>query len=247
VGVITKVDEQRWRKAQEWERRYWESKDHIRNRFGLNKLWPLIALTGYKPAYRGDDWNAWWRDHFEGYGFLPPRCENAIELGCGPYTNMRMLLAGTYVDYIYLLDPLMPVYRTFANTFASKAARQYNLIFDPHPIETCPYGDPFFDVVVMINVLDHVMDAELCMQKAVSMTKAGGILIVGQDLSNEEDIRRLSTQSHDVGHPIKVDHAWMEERLLGSTEVILHHILDRSEGREPDHHYGTLIYAGRKR
>lgn len=247
MGVTTKVDAQRWRKAQEWERGYWEYKDRIRNRYGLNRLWPLIAFTGFKPLYRGDDWNAWWQDHFDGYAFLPGHCENAIELGCGPYTNMRMVLAHTRVDYVYLLDPLMPIYRTFANTFASKATKEHNVIFDPHPIETCPYGEPFFDLVIMINVLDHVMDAELCMQKAISMTKAGGILVVGQDLSNEDDIQLLSNQSHDVGHPIKVNHEWIEEKLLGITAPLLHKVLDRRAGREPDHHYGTFVYAGLKR
>ena len=50
-----------------------------------------MSVFGMVEKYRGDDDNQWWADCFEGYKFLPPKAENVIEVGCGPYTNMRLV------------------------------------------------------------------------------------------------------------------------------------------------------------
>ena len=42
----------------------------------------------------GDDWNHWWKERFDGYRFLPVELGDCVELGCGPYTNTRLVLAG---------------------------------------------------------------------------------------------------------------------------------------------------------
>ena len=111
-----------------------------------------------------------------------------------------------------------------------------------------PFANNYFDCVVMINVLDHVFDASLCMDKVISITKPGGILLIGQDLSNKADIKNYDDKygSDGIGHPIKIGHEWLEKFLSQRFENILHKILPRELGRDPDVHYGTFIFAGKK-
>jgi hypothetical protein len=103
----------------------------------------------------------------------------------------------------------------------------------------------YFDLAVMINVLDHVCDAEKCMKKIVDIVKAGGVLIIGQDLTNDIDLN-LTEVKNDIGHPIKVDHNWLDNFLVERFEAIIHNVLPRELGRNPKAHYGTYIFAGKK-
>jgi len=64
----------------------------MRAKYGKNIIWKILALSKLKPKYKGDDWNYWWRKVFDNYKFLPTHVNNAIELGCGPYTNARLVL-----------------------------------------------------------------------------------------------------------------------------------------------------------
>ena len=113
-------------------------------------------------------------------------------------------------------------------------------------MEDCPYRDDFFDLAIMINVLDHVQDARKCMENLTRIVKPGGWLVLGQDLTNEEDLGALSEDKGLVGHPIKMPYEWFSPYLDIRFKSFLHKVLTREQGREPRHHYGTLIYAGRK-
>jgi hypothetical protein len=94
----------------------------------------------------------------------------------------------------------------------------------------------------MINVLDHVMNSELCLKNAVRITKAGGYFILGQDLSNEDDIAKFP---HDTGHPIRLSQEDIKPYLNDFTHI-RYKVLSREEGRNPEAHYATLLYAGMK-
>jgi SAM-dependent methyltransferase len=113
---------------------------------------------------------------------------------------------------------------------------------DAHPIEDLPFEDGSFDVVVMNNVLDHVQDADRCLERATGLLRPGGIFVFGQDLSDEEDVRN---HPEDIGHPIRLAREDVD-RHLTDLETLLRKDLTREQGREPRLHYGTLIYAGRK-
>ena len=97
----------------------------------------------------------------------------------------------------------------------------------------------------MINVLDHVRDADMCMKNLIRNVKVGGILILGQDLTNNEDLKVLKNDPGAAGHPIKLDHKWFEPYLEGF-EPIINKVLKRMQVRDPSQHYGALIFAGRK-
>lgn len=45
-------------------------------------------------------------------------------------------------------------------------------------IEDMPYRDEFFDMILCTDVLEHVLDINLCVSKVLAVLKKGGILIV---------------------------------------------------------------------
>ncbi len=243
---IIKISRERWEMAQEWEREHWVKTQKMRAKYGKNIIWKFIALLGLKSKYRGDDWNYWWKRQFNDYNFLPEVIENAIELGCGPYTNFRLIIERCVPKHLFLSDPLIRTYVNFKQTFVSEMYRKGLCIIDDQTIEEFPFAPDYFDLCVMINVLDHVQDAELCMKNAINITKPGGILIIGQDLTDEEDMHRIEGAEGEVGHPIKIGHDWLDKFIKRKFESLIYKILPREEGRAPIAHYGTYIFAGKK-
>src|SRR5882762_9579164 len=203
-----RVPEERWQAAQEWERNHWVNAQRARARYGKNYIWRVLSWVGLVSRHRGDDWNQWWKAKFQHYEFLPPTVDNALEVGCGPYTNLRLILERCRPAHIVLSDPLIRTYVKFKLTFVAELYKKACCMLDDHPLEELPFADHYFDLVVMINVLDHVQDGQRCMQNLLRVTKSGGFLILGQDLSNDEDLEALRRDPGAVGHPIKLDHEW---------------------------------------
>lgn len=244
-GIFTNVNGERWAAAQKWERAFWIRTEQQRARYFKNWIWRMLSFFGFKSKYRGDDSNLWWREQFSGYTFLPPKVKNAIELGCGPYTNMRHVMEVCRPEHLVLSDPLIRTYVGFPLVFVADMYKRAFCALDDHPVEECPFASNYFDLVVMTNVLDHVRDADVCMKQAVRITKPGGILIIGQELSDERDAVNMRDDPGQIGHPIRVDHKWMDNHLAGF-EPVLKKMLSREDGRGPAHHYGTYVFAGRK-
>lgn len=248
--MTRKISDDRWKVAQAWELDQWSSaagstrRGRIRGavaRTGLNRLFPsLQRLLGV-----GDDWNEWWEERFEHYSLVPHSLENVIELGCGPFTNIRLIRRARQMRYIHCSDPLARKYIDFRGLWLAEAYRRKEILLDDHPAETCPYATDFFDLTVLINVLDHVRDMEACLASAIRITKPGGLLILGQDLTNQEDIERMGPE--DIGHPIRVTHTELDALTSPHLEFLSHKVLDRDSGRNPAAHYGTYLLIGRKR
>jgi SAM-dependent methyltransferase len=198
-----KVSEDRWQQAQRFELGIWSdiyALYHTGRRARLMRLLRLLTLRRPAPVEM-DAWNHWWAEKFEGYHFLPDQIENAIELGCGPFTNMRLILPGRQIGHVFCSDPLARRYVALKGTWLSRAWRRGEVLIDDHPIENCPFASDYFGLVVLVNVLDHVQDAVLCLRQAIRITGPEGYLIIGQDLSDEEDLRATA---QDVGHPVKI-------------------------------------------
>ncbi|MBI3663836.1 MAG: class I SAM-dependent methyltransferase [Acidobacteria bacterium] len=239
------VSEERWRQAQEWEAAFWRSQNPAPAQTLTARAKRLVKrLLGRTSASPGDDWNHWWAEKFDGYRVLPQRMERAIELGCGPYTNIRLIAEGRQMNEVWCSDPLVEHYLTFEERWLGQAWRRGTVEVDDHPIEECPFESDSFDLVVMINVLDHVRDALECLRQAARIARPGGWLVVGQDLSNAEDVARTG---EDAGHPIRIDDATLDAALLPEFEAVLHRVLTREEGRNPEAHYGTYLFLGRKK
>lgn len=240
------VSESRWKDAQAWERDTWIATEKRRARYFKNWLWPVLAAVGLKPRFRGNDWNDWWAKGFDHYRFLPRQIDNAIELGCGPYTNWRLIGKQCQTKHLVLSDPLIRTYAGFPLTYVRHLHRSAACTLDDHPAEACVFAAGAFDVVVMINVLDHVRDASRCMQVAQELVRPGGWLVIGQDLSDAGDVEVLERAPGHEGHPIAVDERWMRDQLGESWSPAVNRVLSRGEGRDPAHHSGTFLFAGRR-
>jgi SAM-dependent methyltransferase len=241
---VRSVSRERWLQAQAWERDLWQTGQSKRGwrRLAWPVLKPVLRAVGWRRAW-GDDWNHWWAERFDDYRFLPDELGDYIELGCGPYTNTRLILPGRTARRVVCSDPLAETYLTFRDRWLATAHREGRIEVDAHPIEELPFAPGTFDVVVLNNVLDHVRDADVCLQQAIGLLRAGGIFVFGQDLSDDEDVRN---HPHDVGHPIRLAREDLEPH-LEPFDVLLRRDLPREAGREPRLHYSTLIFAGRKR
>jgi SAM-dependent methyltransferase len=238
------VSEQRWREAQVWERTFWD-RQNVPPPLWKRLLRPLLVAVGLrrpleKPAF--DDRNLWWRNQFDNYSMLPATIGRICELGCGPYTNVRLIIQGRDVETIVCSDPLAEAYATYPSAWLATAYREGRVTIDSHPAEECPFPSDHFNVVVMINVLDHVRSPEQCLEQAFRITEPGGIFVFGQDLSGDTD-----EKPYNPGHPFTLDHEqlipWLDERY----ERVFIRMIPRQEIDEPAMHYGGLCYVGRKR
>jgi hypothetical protein len=91
-GIVS-VPQTRWKEAQEFEQKYWLERVSTR-----------------------DDRNEDHAAEFAGYGAIRNRTfSHAIELGCGPFTNLRIISSGCFIQSCSLLDPLIGSYLDMPN------------------------------------------------------------------------------------------------------------------------------------
>jgi len=242
----SETTEEIWKEAQKWEESHWVNAQRERAKFAKNWIWKGLSLFGLVSKHRGDDWNIWWKEQFDNYSFLPEKIDNVIEVGCGPYTNVRLMLDRCGMKHMVLSDPLIRTYVKFKLTFVRDMYDKAACTLDDHPLEELPFKSGNFDLAVMINVLDHVRDANACMENFFRVVKPGGLVVFGQDLSREEDADALLADKGLIGHPIKLHESWFAP-WIERCEPIIHKVLKREEGRNDDKHYATLIFAGRIR
>ena len=246
IAVNDSVDLEQWRAAQVWEHDFWIRQQKNLAKFGKNHIWRVLAALGMVEAYRGDDHNQWWASCFDNYRFLPSEVDNAIEVGCGPYTNMRLVRKACAPAHLVLSDPLIRTYARFKMTFVNEMYREASCYLDDHPLEDTPFKSDYFDLAVMLNVLDHVQDANACMRSLTRIVKPGGIVIIGQDLTDEEDLL-THPEGMRTGHPITLDNEWFCPQLERDFSPLIWKTLPRSAGRTPHWHSGTLLFAGTKK
>lgn len=221
--LVTKCSKLRWEKAQLWEKRLWASSPKD-----------------------GDDWNLWWANKFDDYSFIH-RAESIIEVGCGPYArNTRYVIEkrGLTPSFVTLSDPLLSDYIA-ENKSVCEVIKKYSAEVVSEPLENLS-SENKYDIVICINVLDHVFDAGKCVETCINLLSNGGVLIIGQDLTNGEDAKMCPETMADIGHPIKVTDDWVRGAIGNVLTPVFDKVLPRREGRNPKAHFGTLLYAGKK-
>jgi SAM-dependent methyltransferase len=235
------VDAERWSRAQNWELALWQRAQRRSGwrRLAFPVLRPILAAVKSRHV-SGDDWNEWWARQFEDYAFLPTDIGDYVELGCGPYTNTRLILRGRTANRVVCSDPLAREYLDFRGRWLSEAASSGAIEIDTHPIEECRFAPESFDVVVMINVLDHVRDADLCMTTAIRLLRPGGYFIFGQNLANLDVLGDY--EWFEEGHPIRVTAEDLEPHLGALRPVLAKHL----PPNDPPVHSGMLVFAGRR-
>jgi len=225
-GGVSKVPKTRWQQAQRYERDTW-----------------MVAN-----ADATDDRNDAHLLGFNGYAALEGRVfQHAIELGCGPFTNLRLIGQHCTIERCSLLDPLIadylkhphctydrralwttdtPLSMKLGHTLPGRALRRAlratapgmltrsipvsELL--PMPIEEMA-ARPAYDLVVMLNVLEHCYDATVIFDKILAILQPAGVFVFHDKLFTaaeaEEDVHRR----FDAGHPLRVDGTMVESFL----------------------------------
>jgi SAM-dependent methyltransferase len=258
---VARVDDARWREAQRYERRTWMQR-------------------GLRAA---SDRNEHHRDRFEGYTALRGlRFRRGIELGCGPFTNLRLILETCRIDEVVLLDPLIEDY--LRHPFCRYRGGRLGGLLREHPARLPSYAlhplralrskanefrvggwlgrpvtpvaamietfeaDAPFDVVVMINVLEHCRDAHAVFARIDAMLAPGGIFLYHDKMYDAAGVRELLAVLYDAGHPLRVDHSVVDSFLEPRFEPLLrreHPVVEEFRGVRLDHR--ELYFIGRKR
>lgn len=256
-GSVLSVDEQKWLAAQEFERKCWiinnQKNSYLRivakfvRAFKQSPRY-FFQLLKFYDFYSGDDWNFWWKDEFDDYKLLPSHIHKALEIGCGPYTNLRLISKLKKIDEMHCLDPLMDLYLSFKLNWLSEMAKKKKIFTYAAKGEELKFPDNTFDLVICNNVLDHIQDTNACLSEIHRVLKPGGYFVFGQDLSNEEDIAKQRREDEGfVGHPIKLHEEVLDPLLQNLYKVEMRRVLPREISRNPRHHYGTYLFIGEKK
>jgi SAM-dependent methyltransferase len=170
---------------------------------------------------------------FAGYEALAGRrFERAIELGCGPFTNLRLAMEVADLGEVHLLDPLARDYlshpgcRYRNGTLAAEPRWPHALarrnVARPVTVEACaieeyrPAGR--FDLVVMVNVLEHCFDAPAVLARIDELLAPGGTFVFHDTFIAPARLLEVMTSLYDAGHPIRLDRGLVETWLAGRFE-----------------------------
>lgn len=251
---IIKVSADEWEVAQQYESHHMVFNNRKNGYLKLiykfvkalkkpKRLWQYIKFRDF---YCGDDWNYWWMEKFDNYRVLPKKMDKVLEVGSGPYTNVRLISRLADIKEIHCTDPLMHLYTAFRMNWIAQKVKEKGIIVSTSKAETIKYPDSTFDLVICNNVLDHVEDAGMCLNECVRVLRPGGHFIFGQDLTNEDDLK-VESWRDDVGHPIKLHGDFLDKYFAQHYQDKLKKILPRPETRHPEQNYGTYIYIGAKK
>lgn len=223
---LAQVDRARWEEAQRYERRTWMENAR---RFASDR-------------------NEYHRERFANYAVLQGRhFQRGIELGCGPFTNLRLILEHCRIQHVHLLDPLLSAYLThpfckyrrgrFGGLLNENLMRLFSYLRRPgqvwrfkqndyrvggwsgrpaalHPTMIESFQtDQRFDLVVMINVLEHCQDALAVLAKIDEILLPGGLLVYHDKLYHAQEVQALLQRLYDAGHPLRVDRSVVDEFL----------------------------------
>jgi SAM-dependent methyltransferase len=212
AGGIHSVDRDRWLEAQRCEYRHWfnnearVSDDH--NFQNMRYFANYQALSGM-------------------------RFQRAIELGCGPFTNARFVSQGCRIEFLDLLDPLIGDYLKHRNRYydngkllVAPKIRRYDRIHRRFPwlwwsaapvlrktvqigrliqssIESFELSGRQYDLVIIINVLEHCYDLGRIFDQIQSMLTPIGVLVFGDIGFDAEELSRIGTRQWDAAHPLR--------------------------------------------
>jgi 2-polyprenyl-3-methyl-5-hydroxy-6-metoxy-1,4-benzoquinol methylase len=59
------------------------------------------------------------------------------------------------------------------------------------------------DLVVMINVLEHCRDATAVVSSLLATVSPGGVIVFGDVLFTDDNVRDASTSRYDAAHPLR--------------------------------------------
>jgi SAM-dependent methyltransferase len=257
-GVV-QVDQQRWRTAQGTELTHWMKRGR--------------SLT--------DDRNQLHFARFDNYQAIRGmHFRHAIELGCGPFTNLRLLGSRCQIDQCSLLDPLIEQYLTHPHCAYTRtelrwerparwavwqrlgSAIRRRVPWWPAwrwpgraipvrslfacPIEEMPLNETY-DLVVLINVIEHCYDARAVLDKVLAMLAPGGVLIFHDKLFDHQRVSVDVRQVYDAAHPLQVDRQVVEQWLAAHFQALFQrNLTEQWQVAGMDFSADVLYFIGRK-
>lgn len=206
---VPEVSKERWMTAQTAELRHWM-------KIGWNTR---------------DDRNL---DHLIGFNHYETikgtNIKNAIEVGCGPFTNLRIIGSHVKIKEVDLLDPLIEQYLAHSNCtysrtrlFIEKSWLPFvNLIFLYNrkrirhfffkslsirrmfvkPFEE--FNEKGYDMLIMINVLEHCYNFNAITKNVIACLNDGGLFVFHDKIYDESNVKTILTKMYDAAHPLKV-------------------------------------------
>lgn len=189
-GIVS-VDAKRWTAAQEVERKTWFS---------------------FFPHFT-DDRSEEHQQRFNNYQALPMQCGDVLEIGCGPFTQSRSILNGRVINSLTLLDPLLAEYLDHPHcSYRDGKFYGYPVSLLSIPSEKLP-GSMSFDLVICVNVLEHVQDAGLVIKKLLAAIRPGGYLVLGEFCHDDYHPSR----AFKLAHPIMLKRSFFTNTITGLT------------------------------
>jgi SAM-dependent methyltransferase len=184
-GIVA-VDSNRWEDAQHYEKKTWME---------LNR-------------HSNDDHNDRNKRDLGNYSYLSGMSfDRAIEVGCGPFTNIRNILSITQIKELYLLDPLIESYLQHPQCrYAGRSLNGQPANIIASSIEDYQ-TEVKFNLVVMINVLPHCMDANKVLSVLWDILVPEGVLVFHEpcfDVGIVHDV-------YDAGHPLLVTYDFLNK------------------------------------
>lgn len=194
LGIVS-VDQKRWHAAQDVEQATWFS------------LFPHLA----------DDRSEEHRLRFDNYQQIPMQCGDVLEIGCGPFTQARSILNGRSVDSLTLLDPLLTDYLDHPHcAYQGGLFYGYRVNMFAITAEKLPLSLRF-DLAICINVLEHVQDTSMVVNRLIASLKPGGLLVLGEQCHDEYH----PADVFNLAHPIMLKQAFFHRAVAGLTPVYL--------------------------
>jgi len=196
---IVRVDSDRWKIAQEYESSGWMKRargakdDH--NRVNIRRLGGLSCLDDNK-------------------------INSIMEVGCGPFTNIRLLLPKHLeIKRVVLNDPLIKTYLKHPNC----TYKQLKLC--GRPVEVI--SESFekigniapVDCLVLINVLEHCYDASTIFKNICKLLNPGGFLIFSDLVFDVSVVKSMAQSWYNAGHPLRLSEAFVRSFLSKFTPV----------------------------
>lgn len=193
---VHKVPKERWTLAQKFEKTFWIEKN---------------------PSAK-EDRN---QDHFEKFGSFEsvknelPKINSIMELGCGAFTNLKLLLNKLNNPKIALLDPLINDYINLEHCsyktgkISDNPVSLINSSIEDFTPAKYSYEIPAkFDAVIMINVIEHCYDVNLIFNKILEILNKGGVFIFSDVYFT--DVQNIMTNLYDAGHPLHLSEKKMD-------------------------------------
>ena len=183
--MTLKATAEQWRAAQEYEEKCW-----------------LVDYVGAT-----DDRSGYYLNAFDEYAALPPKIyRHVLEIGCGPFTQSKIISHHAPMESVTLVDPLLDKYMAL-----DKCSYRPPLSEVPAMELVAARGEDFCrrdtcDLAICINVLPHCQDALKVVANLIASIKPGGILVFGEPAYPDGF-------DGGPGHPITPPLEWLREQV----------------------------------